>query len=67
MINQIDLFAICKGDASVGLDDLYWTVENVVVDLYDEHREDVRKAFSEAFATLVGEKVSVTFSDEWQD
>jgi len=62
----VSLYAFAKGDMSVGIPHSQWTIEDVgSLDDYEGQREDVRKAFSDAFALLTGEsKVQVRFSDE---
>ena len=53
------------GDESVGIFGATWEINDIVID-DDNHREEVRKAFSEAFTVLTGEKVSVMFNDNFQ-
>lgn len=61
---KIDLIAMNKGDMSVGIPDLTFTIQDVgTLDDYDGQREEVRMAFAEAFMTLV-DNVKIVFSDE---
>lgn len=62
---DICLIATAPGCREAGLTPSTWTIENIGhVDSYEGQRADVRKAFSAAFEMLVGEPVTVTFSDE---
>ena len=65
-MKNISLFAHAPGDPSVGIQSSSWSVSDLGdLDDYEGQREDVRKAFADAFELIVGEKVRVTFSDEF--
>jgi len=62
---ESSMIVTTPGDESVGIFGTTWEVNNIILD-DDSHREEVRKAFSEAFTVLTGENVSVMFNDNFQ-
>jgi hypothetical protein len=63
-MEELTLIAHMKGDESVGIFPQQWEISDLGEIEDNEHRESVRKAFSEAFEALLGANVDVYYSDE---
>lgn len=63
-MNEVSLIILFAGDESVGISPASWEIQ-AIGELDDhEHRQEVREAFRDAFGVLLGEQVTVYFSDE---
>ena len=62
---RIHAHVIIPPELGAGFTGAQWDIEDLgPLDLYPEMRENVRREFKRAFATLTGETPRVIFSDE---
>ena len=63
METELTLIVEFPGERSTGIPSATWEIDNISVE-DDEHREQIRKAFKEAFDCQTGGGHRILFSDE---